>query len=399
MNTKSSQKINSKNFFGICIFIAALLLIFVQADINAQTKSVKHSLKNIDCKTCHTCDVPTKQNPCLVDCPREEMITVHQPAEKGPDIVVIDKLADKYMPVTFSHKVHAQMSKMAGGCQSCHHYNTSGPILGCQDCHSVERKRDDLSKPDLQAAYHRQCINCHKEWSGKTDCNSCHLPKGSTLAQQKVKPGKDHPQVKEPEKIVYETEYDDGKIVTFFHNDHTKLFGADCVSCHQNESCTRCHDKTKEKNIVASGLPERLKGKGGELHNTCYKCHDENNCAKCHLNKEMKPFNHQVSTGWALNRFHEKLKCENCHGTKKEGALSIRFTKLNSECTSCHSNFLDGSFDHKITGLQLDEMHIDFDCSDCHAENNFSKNDCSGCHDDYSYPKEKPGTIIKLTRK
>ena len=70
------------------------------------------------------------------------MITVHQTAEEGPDVIKIDKLVSKYQPVTFSHKVHAQMSEMSGGCANCHHYNISGPILPCSDCHSVERKRE-----------------------------------------------------------------------------------------------------------------------------------------------------------------------------------------------------------------------------------------------------------------
>ena len=128
----------------------------------AQTQSKNHSLQNVTCKTCHTCDVPTKQNPCLVACPRNEMITVNQTAEQGPDVIKIDNLANKYQPVTFSHKIHAQMSEMSGGCANCHHYNTSGPILACSDCHSAERKREDISKPDLQAAFHRLCIDCHQ---------------------------------------------------------------------------------------------------------------------------------------------------------------------------------------------------------------------------------------------
>ena len=103
----------------------------------AQTQSTNHSLQNISCKTCHTCDVPTKQNPCLVVCPRNEMITVRQTPEQGPDIIKIDNLVNKYQPVTFTHKTHAQMSEMSGGCANCHHYNTTGPILACADCHST----------------------------------------------------------------------------------------------------------------------------------------------------------------------------------------------------------------------------------------------------------------------
>jgi DnaJ-class molecular chaperone len=108
----------------------------------------------------------------------------------------------------------------------------------------------------------------------------------------------------------------------------------------------------------------------------------------------MEPFNHKISTGWALGKYHEKLECAKCHG------ISNKFTKLNNNCVSCHKNFAAGSFKHEKTGLKLDELHIDFDCKDCHTSGNFSdKTDCSGCHDDKSYPKDKPGTLVKLSKK
>jgi hypothetical protein len=313
------------------------------------------------------------------------MVTVHQSAEKEPDVVRIDKLAGKYLPVSFSHKIHAQMSAMSGGCQSCHHYNTAGPILACQDCHSVERQREDLSKPDLQAAYHRQCINCHQEWSGLSDCNSCHLPKDTKLTKKEL-PKKDHPEVKEPTKLIYETNYNKGKIVTFFHNEHTDLFGADCTSCHQQENCTRCHDKSKQ-DVVASSIPEKISKSATEHHQPCFKCHANDECSSCHLSKPTGPFDHKISTGWALGKHHQKLECAKCHGT------SNTFTKLDNNCVSCHKDFVAGSFKHERTGLKLDEIHTDLDCGDCHLENNFiNKPDCSGCHDDKSFPKDKPGS-------
>ena len=381
-------------------------ILFFSTLVVAQNKSKNHlpdgkagSLQNVNCKTCHTCDVPTKQNPCLIECPRDEMITVHQTAEQGPDVIKIDKLTNKYLPVTFSHKTHAQMSAMSGGCGNCHHYNTAGPILACADCHNTERKREDISKPDLQAAYHRQCIDCHKEWSHTTDCNSCHLEKGSPITQ-KVTGGKDHPKVKEPEKLIYETNYNKGKIVTFFHSDHTKLFGAECISCHQNDNCTRCHD-TKNVQTVSSTIPEKISKTGSQHHQPCFKCHANDECSKCHLDKPTGPFNHKTSTGWALTRFHEKLECAKCHENTNN------FTKLNNDCVSCHKNFVTGKFGHEKTGLKLDEIHQEFDCGDCHSESNLpdgkagfaNKPDCSGCHDDKSYPKDKPGSLVKVIKK
>jgi hypothetical protein len=370
-------------------------MIFFSTLVYGQTQNLsKHSLTAGNCSSCHSCDVPTKQNPCLNPCPREKMVTVRQSPEDAPEIIKIDVLANKYQPAAFSHKIHAQMSEMSGGCEGCHHYNTSGPILSCSSCHSVERKRTDLSKPDLQAAYHRQCISCHKEWSGSSDCNSCHLPKGAKLSSSKDLTGKDHPEVLEPKKIVYETNYQKGKLVTFFHNEHTDLFGFDCVSCHKQENCSTCHgvSKTRSVQLASAKTPIKVSRSKEENHKQCFSCHQDDECSSCHMDKEMGPFNHKISTGWALNKFHDKLDCTKCHGSKGT------FSKLNNNCVSCHKDFIAGKFNHAKTGLKLDELHADLDCSDCHTDNNFSKTDCSSCHDDLSFPKDKPGSLVKISR-
>lgn len=369
-------------------FIWLILICFpVYIGINAQTKAGEnHSSQNINCKTCHTCDVPTKQNPCLAECPRQGMVTVYQPAEKGPDIVSINQLVKKYMPVNFSHRAHAQMSQMSGGCASCHHFNTVGPILPCDECHSKERKREDLSKPDLQAAYHRQCMSCHKEWNNATGCSSCHAPMGSSPEKQIT--GIVHPEVNQPEKLVYETNYEKGKIVTFFHNEHVNLFHIECASCHRDESCTRCHD-TQNPKTISTGLPEKITKPASQHHQQCFACHEKDRCSRCHFDKPSGPFNHKTSTGWALGKYHNNLECIRCHPGNK-------FTSRSTECTSCHKNFAKGSFNHAVTGLKLNESHAELDCSNCHKDNNFSVNpDCTECHNDKSYPDDKPGGTVK----
>ena len=85
------------------------------------TRSLKLVVKHVT-----TCDVPTKSEPCLVVCPREKMVTVYQKPEQTPELIVIDRIVDRYGPVYFSHRIHAQMSNMGGGCEGCHHLNTSG---------------------------------------------------------------------------------------------------------------------------------------------------------------------------------------------------------------------------------------------------------------------------------
>ncbi len=128
-----------------------------------------------------------------------------------------------------------------------------------------------------------------------------------------------------------------------------------------------------------------------EQHKNCISCHTKNeNCNNCHNQKVTEQFDHGKKTGWALNKFHIKLKCAACHGTK------LPYKKLNNKCESCHQSWSSENFKHSVTGLQLDETHSDFGCEDCHLEKNFAvKPSCNNCHDNYSYPKKKPGKLVK----
>ena len=121
------------------LFHLLLVITFFTNNIYSQEKT--HSKLDITCKTCHACEVPTKDDPCLIACPRFSMIKEYPSPEVGPDVIVINEMEDRYSPVIFSHRLHAQMSEMTGGCLGCHHYNTLGPILSCDKCHSKDRKR------------------------------------------------------------------------------------------------------------------------------------------------------------------------------------------------------------------------------------------------------------------
>lgn len=344
--------------------------------------------KLLNCKTCHVGEYPTKTDPQLISCPREGMISVYHRPDEGPEVVLLNEISDRYVPVVFSHKLHAQMSEMGESCNGCHHYNTTGPVLPCRKCHSFERKRDDVSIPDLRAAYHRQCMQCHRQWNYTTGCNNtCHaLKKDKSQAYVDAEiakfKGKEHPPLETPVKLTFETNYEKGKIVTFYHEEHVKMFNLPCVACHQNNNCVKCHDK---KHLFKNNDPEFVKPIKvhktlEEHHKPCFGCHaDENksaNCKKCHKDSEMKPFNHAATTGWALNRYHVSLACKDCHGN------STPYTRLNNNCTTCHKNFKAGSFNHLVTGFVLGENHQDMDCDNCHLKNDFTKKpDCSSCHD------------------
>jgi hypothetical protein len=328
------------------------------------------------------------------------MIKEYPSPEVGPDVIVISKLEDRYTPVIFSHKLHAQMSEMTGGCLGCHHYNTLGPILSCANCHSRDRKRDDVRTPDLKAAYHQQCLDCHRQWSRQTECISCHKQKseGESLDLTKVTSElimKSHPPIKEPAKIVYKTNYEKGKLVTFYHNDHSIRFELECISCHKNENCIRCHDVEKAS-IGINGFYDStvtISSSEEERHNRCFTCHENDKCSFCHQYKEMKPFDHKVRTDWTLTKYHQGVTCPQCHQDK------TNYSNINKVCNNCHYDWNPEMFDHKITGLILDKNHVENDCQDCHIDKNFSANPtCDNCHEDMIYPNDIPGKLIKINK-
>lgn len=366
----------------IKFFILIFLLIVIE--LSGQSNNFKkHTQMNLDCKKCHNCDTPTKANPCLVLCPRNKIDIVQHLPEEGPGDIVINAIEDStdlYEPVNFSHRLHSEMSLMSHGCSICHHFNPPGKIVKCTTCHSIKRDRTELNIPDIKAAYHRQCLECHKTWEEKTECKNCHELNSNNINKTEHKPSmeKVHTNVTLPSKIVYETESEEGNIVTYFHNDHINLFGLKCTDCHIDENCSNCHAKTK---------PDFAKA---DEHDRCSSCHDtEDNCNQCHKNKIAEPFSHSIKTGFSLTKFHENLKCISCHKVENS------FTGLRKDCTSCHKNE-EGYFKHSITGVLLDETHSDFACNDCHQNNNYSRQPtCDDCHDDISFPDDLPGERIK----
>lgn len=367
-----------------------ILLLLVPFLMFGQIKKVSdHSTANLKCSTCHACDIPTKENPCLIVCPRESMVTIDKKPSDGPKILTIDRFkkhSDIYEPVKFSHFAHAEMSDMGGGCKMCHHYNPPGNVIGCIDCHELDRKRLDVSKPDLKGAYHRQCIECHRAWSGETDCVYCHQVKGkqtSLTGEKKLAAESVHPKIVVPEKINYNTNTNKGKLVTFRHKEHIDLFGFKCEDCHTNENCIKCHAEKKTKSAVS-------KKPLIEKHSICSDCHNTNSsCNNCHSNKETSGFDHKLSTGFDISKFHSKLSCIRCHTVKG------KYTGLVSECVSCHGVWNMDNFKHRITGLELDEVHLTLECGFCHKEITYQKPICTDCHEDKVFPKEKPGKLVK----
>lgn len=343
----------------------------------------------LNCKSCHASEYPTKNDPGLFNCPRKQFISVYHSPKEGPETVIIDQMSDNYTGVAFSHRVHAEMSEMSTGCTGCHHYNTSGPVLNCRNCHENTRAREDVSVPDLKAAYHRQCMTCHKQWKRENGCNNlCHESKSADHKQNiDSLRGKSHPELPVPTKITWETNSDVNKTVTFYHDEHVKLFNINCKSCHKQEGCIKCHGP---KSSDDSNKPVKIEKSLEEHHKPCISCHYGNSCLKCHHEKEMLPFDHGKSSGWPLASYHSGIVCSQCHGS------IMPYRKVSNKCASCHKDFAS-EFDHKLIGFAFSESHKELECENCHTNKDFTKSPvCTDCHDDKSFPADLPG---KNTRK
>lgn len=377
-----------RRYIRMFLGLTALSLILLAAVAYAQAGD-RRDADRPPCSDCHVCGAPTFKEPCLKQCLRElkEGTIKHVPAE-GPEVAILDQLQDIYQPVRFNHKHHAEMVGMGRGCSQCHHYSPAGKMPPCVECHGrIASETQDLGKPGLKGAYHRQCMGCHREWSHSTACVVCHLPReGEDLTQDEKDRtdivGISHPIITEPVKKIYYTPYEQGPMVTFYHMEHIELFGLRCVDCHQKENCAYCHDIQN---------PTNLRKTDEEIHAICSNCHGTHKCSKCHDKKERPAFSH-ADTGWPLNRFHIALNCRACHPTGK------RISKLDSGCGVCHGGWNQENFSHGMVGLQLDEVHGELDCTECHIDRNFSaKPNCAACHDDgRDYRKSPPGTLIKM---
>ena len=96
--------------------------------------------------------------------------------KRQPETVTIKLDGAKLPPVTFSHTIHVEKTKLE--CVACHHKDTDPKQPGaCTKCHPVAEGKGEA--PGAKDAFHKQCQTCHKESSAKgvkapTKCNECH---------------------------------------------------------------------------------------------------------------------------------------------------------------------------------------------------------------------------------
>jgi hypothetical protein len=118
---------------------------------------------------------------------------------KVPEKVTIKILEKEFEPSIFPHRkiirrlieisnekkmathFHRDMQTI---CEGCHHQSLKdaesekGKPPYCRSCHSVTFDSQNINRPRLLAAYHRECLGCHDKMGiKKTGCKDCHKEK------------------------------------------------------------------------------------------------------------------------------------------------------------------------------------------------------------------------------
>ena len=96
--------------------------------------------------------------------------------KKPPEPLMLKLDGAKFPAVPFSHSLHTEKAK--ADCVVCHHKDKNPKEPGgCMPCHDRNEVKDGA--PPIKDAYHKNCIDCHKEFVAKkvnapTKCNECH---------------------------------------------------------------------------------------------------------------------------------------------------------------------------------------------------------------------------------
>lgn len=279
------------------LIVLPLLISVVLSVTAVGSDAPDRKMPDADCRTCHSCSTPTRESPCLNPCPR----ATAQPAQSTdeelngvPVTIQLDYMDSLYQPVTYDHKLHAGMPDTS--CTACHHHSIKSPFPACISCHPISGTDAETGLINLKGAFHRQCLNCHRELTSDSSCTVCHAVKSSDAT---VPPS---PATKLPLTPI-----------PHFNHSSTRF---PLKAYHQTVACIQCHRKAVNHHTIPT---------------TCEACHT----------KWPPEFRHEL-TGLKLDDIHTAFQCADCHNQDNMAA--------NPTCEACH----DPSFQypHKIPGVK-----------------------------------------------
>jgi hypothetical protein len=253
--------------------------------------------------------------------------------------------------------------------------------VACKSCHKTS-----LTAP----LKHDICSDCHKDYHNNQfrknnvlpDCSECHDVAGFSQSSFTLEK----------------------------HNmSNFRIEGA-----HLATPCFECHKKGNDWSF--RGIGEKCSDCHKDIHKDLIdpKYYPGVSCENCHQVAAWSEinFNHRLTT-FSLEGKHATITCRKCHFESISGvSVNQRFSKLNSNCETCHKdihfaqfkaekevvclkchgfdNWKPVKFDHNKTRFKLDGGHKDVACNKCHksvtaGSNNFINYTfkeilCATCH-------------------
>lgn len=350
----------------IVLFLAAIWFAFLLTEVHAANVIEKlmmpgelsraHAKFEETCESCHEVLAKEAQSGLCLDCHKETQQDVAlKRGFHGKDTIVnksecfschVEHKGREWNIVRFEPLLF-------------NHENTEYPLTArhksapCSGCHLEGKK--------FREAKHA-CFDCHaKDEPHKsqlgTACADCHSTAGwRTVAAF------DHTKTKFPLK---------GK--------------------HAEQPCLSCHVSEVYKNLPTGC-------------NDCHAIQDVHagsfgaDCASCHSNETWKTakFDHNKNTRFPLLGSHAKAICSDCHGQDVRAKISmacfdchraqdVHKAQLGADCGSCHKTVTwaaDISFDHDVTKYPLIGLHAVVACESCHDSKTYKgvKTACVSCH-------------------
>jgi len=341
---------------------------------------------------------------------------------------------DLYGPVRFMHMKHATV---INNCMECHHYKPDAPEASdasettkCSACHQEAFNPEFPDRLGLKAAYHQQCMDCHKEEDkGPVNCSGCHpkkVPDHKDLVKLPDNPDpitvtkeclRCHDDAAEdmltsahwlwkgpsPYTIGQEDKVTSGKATDTINNFCVAVPSnwPRCTSCHAGYGwkdatfdftdktrmdCLVCHDTTLKyrKAPPAAGMPypqinlkEIAENVGKPSRKTCGDCHFQGGGGDAVKHGDMNGILYYPSRNCDVHMGGMDFQCHECHKTRNHKisgrSLSLPVAEGSRSCEDCHTNQPhkyhtgEGHEGHNLLNHHLNKHTEHLYCQTCHS--------------------------------
>ncbi len=357
------------------------------------------------CRTCHESESPHREQFQGQDCGSCHTAETWKQAPNFDHDDARFALTGKHVDVSCqschteqqgpSGEPHVQFTGLAfETCAACHEDVHDGEFgTTCAQCHStsgwsaVQKLNEDAFDHSTTGF---TLVGAHAEAS----CKSCHQKPARrdenfrlTLQQESLDE-------------TYPAPLTNEKCMSCHRDEHDGAFadspgGADCASCHTQESWRPTTYDVERHNTEASFALT-----GAHKATRCTSCHASSDdqlqfdfaktdCASCHDNEADNPHGNQFASAAG------RTTCESCHTTERwDAAPAFNHDSTDFALTGAHAEASCGSCHTETTrpsGAEVVQYHgLDQTCRSCHASDNphreqFAGQSCQTCHDTRSF--------------